>query len=321
MNRQAQTGSRRIGLFDSGVGGLSVLKALQESALIDGLDLRFIYLADTGRCPYGNRSRAEISRYVEEIVSFFNAAGVDQIVMACNTSAAVAEGLARKLAKMPVQDLISTASRHVSQKYSRTAVLATSTTCKSQAFTKSIKTLNPDHAVVEIPCVDLVPLVESGLFSGSQIDQTINKYVKEIISFQADSVIFGCTHFPFLKDAFRSQLQHEISFIDPANYLKLDFSASHRSSSRVLLPATDTETACRIDAFKKTTYFCTGCPESFAKTAELCLNIAEGSLKNSVVFLSEAELQTEFKPSGSQKHTRILVRPLLAPGLEQINPL
>lgn len=279
MDATPETG-KRIGLFDSGVGGLSILRFLQEKSVADNQELRFVYLADTGRCPYGDRSPAEISRYVEQIILWLNGAGVDRIVMACNTSAAVAAPLARKLSKVPVHDLISSASAFAARNYKSIGVIATSATCRAKAFSKAIQELNPGSRVCEIPCPDLVPLVESGQLSGPIVDETIAKYTRQLKEFEVDSLIFGCTHFPFLEAAFGKQLEG-VDFIDPAVHLGLEVLGAGNTDAGLTLAE---------DAFARNTYFCTGDTDKFARAAELCLRLHEGTLKDSVCSLSQGDL-------------------------------
>ena len=275
MNIQTTTGGNRIGLFDSGVGGLSILRSLSQRTR----GLKFVYLGDTDRCPYGNRSAHEISTYVEEIISWMNTSAVDQIVMACNTSAAIAAPLARRLSTVPVYDLITSSARFVAGRFKKIAVIATNTTCKSHAFLKAINEIDSSSQVFELACPDLVPLVERGVLSGPEVDATIAKYVAQLKEFDLDCLIFGCTHFPFLEKAFRKALGEKVSYVDPAVHLALDM----LGNTQAAVISTDKESLIR------NTYFCTGDPEKFRIAAETCLELEPGSLKNSVCHFSSSE--------------------------------
>lgn len=301
MNYQGQSYGNRIGLFDSGVGGLSILRSLQDKSLALEKDLRFVYLADTGRCPYGNRPGNQIRTYVEQIVTWLNGAGVNRIIMACNTSAAVAAGLARKISQVPVHDLISSASRHAASNYENIGVIATSATCRTKAFSEAIKQLNPRAQVHEIPCPDLVPLVEQGLLDGPLVAETIAKYTKQLNAKDVEAVIFGCTHFPFLESAFARQLDGKVNFIDPAMHLSLEVIGD--SGPAESAPAHEA-------AFKRNTYFCTGDAEKFAHAAEVCLNLSAGSLLNSVCNLDINELCQLTTSKSKSPNTVILNNPL-----------
>ncbi len=300
MNQLKHSNGKRIGLFDSGVGGLSILRSLQENSMASNRDMRFIYLGDTGRCPYGDRSPAEISSYVDQIVSWFNGAGVERIVMACNTSAAVAAPLARRISSVPVHDLISSAAKFAANNFQSIGVIATSTTCRSKAFSQAIKETNPGARVIEIPCPDLVPLVEKGLLEGDLVDATIAKYVSQLKEFKIDSLIFGCTHFPFLEAAFRKQLPDSVSFVDPALHLSLEVLGPNISNTKQVLGN---------EVFQRNIYFSTGDPESFGRAAELCLKLSEGALKNAVCALNPSELQIYTAEADLSKNTVILKSP------------
>ena len=299
------TAANRIGLFDSGVGGLSILRYLQEKSAGHNQNLKFVYLGDTGRCPYGDLSAGQISSYVKQIVHWLNGAGVEQIVIACNTSAAVAAPLARQISKVPVHDLISSAARFAASNFESIGVIATSITCQTRAFSREIKAHNPESRVCEIPCPDLVPLVEKGLLSGPEVEETISKYVVLLKEFGIDSLIFGCTHFPFLESAFRMQLPESVTFIDPALHLGLDLLGSPSSLPQHVLNEID---------FQKNTYFCTGDLEKFRRASELCLQLRPGSLKDSICALSLQELQNAKKDSESNEPTSILKGQLFGGG-------
>jgi glutamate racemase len=302
LNPEKQNAAiKRIGLFDSGVGGLSILRYIQEKSAGHNQDLKFVYLGDTGRCPYGDRSAGEIISYVKQIVRWLNGAGVDQIVMACNTSAAVAAPFARQVSKVPVHDLISSASRFAANNFESIGVIATSITCKSGAFSRAVKEHNPKCRVCEIPCPDLVPLVEKGMLSGPQVEATISKYVKMLTEFEIDSLIFGCTHFPFLESAFAMQLPDSVTLIDPALHLGLEVLGTSPSDPEAE-PFNDSD-------FQRNTYFCTGDQEKFGRAAELCLRLRAGSLKDSICALSLQELQNPPKESSTTRSTTILKSP------------
>lgn len=305
MDSQAENNSKRIGLFDSGVGGLSILRYLQERAIAAGnSDMRFVYLGDTGRCPYGDRSSNQIRTFVEEIVCWLNGTGVDRVVMACNTSAAVGAGLARHLSEAPVYDLISCASTYAAANFENIGVIATSTTCRTRAFSEAIQYKNPKCRVLEIPCPDLVPLVEKGILDGPVVADTISKYASKLREAEVDSLIFGCTHFPFLEEAFRKQLPDSVKFIDPAWTLGREIFGES---------TIDRISAVGADVYRNNTYFCTGDPDKFASAAESCLKLPPGSLRNSVVSLPAEQLKP-IESGPAQIGTVVLQSPFFSPG-------
>lgn len=276
--------ARRVGLFDSGLGGLSILRVLQEQSLAVSQASNFVYLADTARCPYGDRTAEQITEFVEQIVCFLDAASVDAIVMACNTSAAVAVQAAKELANVPVYDLIEPTAEYTAANFTRVGVVATSTTCRRKAFSNAIQKRSTTCEVRNIPAPDLVPLVETGSFDGPLVEETIRKYADELRAFKAEAMIFGCTHFPFLAEAFK-RLLPDISFIDPAVHLS-DWLYKSQSN----FAPRDKSVA--IENFKKNAYFTTGSAESFAKGAELCLELRPGSLNDSVCAIELAQLES-----------------------------
>lgn len=279
---------KRVGLFDSGVGGLSILRFLEKQAAALGVPVKFVYFADTARCPYGNRSSEEIRRFVEEIVSFLDSSCVDRIVMACNTSAAVAAHRAREISSVPVHDLIFPTAKFVANKYKRVGVVATSTTCQKRAFSIAITQVNPDCRVIEIPAPDLVPLVESGKLEGPEVEATIKKYVEQLETFNADSLIFGCTHFPFLEAAFKKLIPN-ISFVDPAVHLSMELLGSISSSAETKAPSNLN--------FKKNVYFTTGSADAFSTAAEHCLALTAGTLSESICGMALEQIESfQLKP-------------------------
>ncbi len=284
MNDIAATGRmKRIGLFDSGVGGLSILRYLEKMAASLELPVKFVYFADTARCPYGNRSAEDISRFVEEIVSFLDSSCVDEIVMACNTSAAVAARRAHEISSVPVHDLIKPTANFVANKFKRVGVIATSTTCQKRAFSSAIAQVNPDCQVLEIPAPDLVPLVESGKLDGQEVEATIQKYVDQLKAFNADSLIFGCTHFPFLENAFKKLLPR-VSFVDPAVHLGKELLGGGTAAS-------NSATAQNLN-FKRHVYFTTGSADAFSTAAEQCLGLDSGTLSDSICAMALEQIES-----------------------------
>ncbi len=252
-----------IGMFDSGVGGLSVLRQLERlNQLTTDRMVRFIYLGDTARCPYGNRDKDEIVLFVKQIVDWLLKLGADSIVMACNTSAAQAGPAAKMRSPVPVYDLISAVSSYVSQRPGKVAVLATAATVSSKAFSKAITRLNPSAEVLEIACPELVPLVESGQLTSTTTRNVLWSYLKDFEAKKVKSVVLGCTHYPFLREAIADLLPATIDLIDPAEHLlsslrqTLTGSSSYESST---------------DKLQSTRFFTTGSAATFAQTATICL--------------------------------------------------
>jgi len=268
---------KRVGLFDSGVGGLTVLHELAKLKTVhlasgsgkgNGgyLPRQFIYLGDTARCPYGDRSPKEIVSFVTEIVAWFMNVGVDGIVVACNTSASVALESVRELSTVPVFDLITPTAGYVAKLGRKVAVMATAATAKSRAFSKAIYRLAPDLEVLDIPCPDLVPIVESGRISHAETIATLANYANVLMREKAEVLVWGCTHFPFLAEPLAKLIATEILMVDPAKVLLgiLEPKADQRVGEE------DGRVDCAI--------YVTGDPANFTRTASVCLGYVPGTV-------------------------------------------
>jgi glutamate racemase len=270
MSDQAADSEFTIGLFDSGVGGLSVLKQLERAAVNASAykRYRFVYLGDTARCPYGNREAAEIVEFVYQIGDWLLSRGVDSIVMACNTSAACAADEARERFSIPVHDLITPTAEHVASLGVKTAVLATAGTVQRRAFSTAIAACNPKVEVLEIACPDLVPIIERGAMEEPETLDVLWKYVRELRAQNVKAVIFGCTHYPFLR-AQMEQLLPDTLLIDPAEQLVRALNCSDNDVFGELSSDRKNEVIKEL--------FVTGCPETFTSTAEICLRQNPGT--------------------------------------------
>lgn len=254
---------RRIGLFDSGVGGLTVLdklKGLSSNEENNGASIReFVYLGDTARCPYGDRSPAEIITYMNESVAWLLNKNVDGIVVACNTSASVALDSARRLTNIPIFDLIAPTSEYVGTLGRKVGVMATTATVRTKAFSKAIHQVNPDVDVIEIACPDLVPVIERG---DAELDSTaalLEKYAKTLIKEKVEVLVWGCTHFPFLTQTFKRVFDQPLIIIDPAKILlNIQPGQEDIPTSQALVD-------------NKQSIYVTGDPFNFARSAGICL--------------------------------------------------
>jgi glutamate racemase len=241
---------KRIGLFDSGVGGLSVLRRLGQLPAADKRS--FVYVGDTARCPYGNRPAEEIEMFVAQIITWMQRKEVDAIVMACNTSAAMARAIAERVANVPVFDLIAPTADSLANTKQKIGVMATASTARSQAFSRAIKSINPAAQVIEYGCPELVPIVESGAIDTDATRAVLTKYTDKLAEEGVELVVLGCTHFPFLKRELEKVASPQISFIDPAQIL----SGTNGNDG---------------DAKLSVELFVTGNIAGFAHTAQICL--------------------------------------------------
>ena len=261
--------SKRIGLFDSGVGGLSVLKQLQSFAAANAQDVDFVYLGDTARCPYGNRTAEEIAAFVREIVTWLNGENVDVVVMACNTSAAMAFDDALSISRVPVLDLITSTAHYVAKHATKVGVMATVATARSRAFSKAINKVNPRMEVKEFGCPELVPIVEGDKFNEPETAVILNRYIEQLRAENVDTLILGCTHFPFLKEQI-ARLASDMVLIDPAEILTFN---SRDIIERIVSEKAkvDPELKLGVNSTFNTSFYVTGQPELFQQSASRCL--------------------------------------------------
>ncbi len=207
-----------IGVFDSGVGGLTVLKAIRE--LLPGEDL--IYLGDTARLPYGTKSPQSIERYAFKASRHLADRDIKMLVVACNTASAVALDVLRKaLAPRPVIGVVDPGAEAATaaRPGGRHLVLATETTVRLKAYRRAIVARDPDAQVTEHACELLVALAEEGWLDGDIAAAIVGRYLAEAwpAADPPDSIILGCTHFPLLRPAIRASADPATEIVDSAS--------------------------------------------------------------------------------------------------------
>ena len=205
---------RPIGVFDSGVGGLSSLKVLQQLLPEEN----YVFFGDTGRMPYGDRSRSELEKIAQSDVDFLRSFGVKAILVACGTVSSNCLDKLREDNDVPLFGVIDPAvDKAVSCcENGKIGVIATRATVKSGAFKKKIRALNPDLQVISRSGPELAPMVESGHFDKDDpiVRKNLRKYLKDLKD--VDTLILGCTHYSLLKEAIRECFDHEVRLIDAA---------------------------------------------------------------------------------------------------------
>ena len=182
----------RLGLFDSGIGGFTVLKKVIELCPNNS----FIYLADTARLPYGVKTTNEIKKIAEEISSWFSHQNIDAFLVACNTTNAIALDEIKENLDVPVFDLIGSAASTIQE--SRVGVLATPSTVKTKAYTNAILEFNPKTFVIEQPCPEFVPMIEMDNINSDEITDVAIRYLQPLLKQKIDSLILGCSHYPLI---------------------------------------------------------------------------------------------------------------------------
>jgi len=203
-----------IGIFDSGLGGLTVVKAIRNLLPNESV----IYLGDTARVPYGNKSQKTIKKYSFQIVDFLIENGAKIIIIACNTASALAIEDVKKYIEIPVIGVIDPGVETAinSTRNKQIGVIGTTATIRSMEYEKKIKATDPSINVVSQSCPLFVPLVEEGWIDGTIAEDIAKIYLQPIISENIDTLILGCTHYPLLKPLLQSQLGNKIKIIDSA---------------------------------------------------------------------------------------------------------
>ena len=203
-----------IGIFDSGVGGLTVLKAIKEILPNENL----IYFGDTARVPYGNRSPSTIIKYSVENTRLLQKFNIKMLVVACNTSSSHALEILRREFPFPVVGVVKPGAKVAveSSKNKRIGVIGTEATIKSGAYRKAILSLDPFATVFEKACPLFVPLIEEGWLSGEVTELVVEKYLSDLLNKDIDTLVLGCTHYPLIKDTIRKVTGKNINLIDSA---------------------------------------------------------------------------------------------------------
>lgn len=204
-----------IGLFDSGVGGLSVLRELRRQLPSENT----VYFADTLHMPYGPRSPEELQEIVYAILKFLQERNVKLVIMACNTSSAVVLPSARLEFVLPMLGMIDpVVKRLASSSVQRLGVMATEATVRSGTYGRELSSAGFQGVVYCQPCAELAALVESG-DSTEHLDSVLQTYASPLRQAQVEQVVLGCTHYPFASQSISAALGSEIPLLDPATYV------------------------------------------------------------------------------------------------------
>jgi glutamate racemase len=226
---------RPIGVFDSGVGGLTVVKALREHLPREDI----FYIGDTARVPYGGKSPATLERYSMEIAGLLLAEDAKLIVVACNSACASALPRLRDSLKVPVVGVIHPGAQAAARasKTGRIGVIGTRATVQSRAYEEEILRLRPDAVVLSEACPLFVPLVEEGLFDDPMTHLAAEKYLTEMARAGVDSLVLGCTHYPLLRPMIGRFMGTHVALIDSAETCA--FAVEQRLMDHDLMNAAD----------------------------------------------------------------------------------
>jgi len=249
-----------IGIFDSGIGGLTVASAFREK--LPGYDI--IYFGDTARTPYGTKSPESVISYSLKNAEFLISQGAKMIVIACNTASSIAAGAIAHKFDIPLFEVISPAVNLSiqSSRNSQIGVIGTRATIKSNIYEQKILQANPNARVYSVACPMLVPLVEEGWFKRPETRMIVKKYLHPLKVRQIDTLILGCTHYPLLKNIIQIKIGKRVNVIDSAKGVVEDVRRFLKNNPKV----DDTLTKNREHKI-----FVSDITEQFEKTAKVTL--------------------------------------------------
>ncbi len=203
-----------IGVFDSGVGGLTVFREIMRQIPNE----KIIYFGDTARVPYGSKSRETVTRYSEQIVRFLRTFHVKTIVVACNTASACALDTLEQDIDIPIIGVVKPGARAAVDvtKNGRIGVIGTEATIGSQIYTEYISKLNRNVTIYGRACPLFVPLVEEGLLEDPVTDEIARRYLAELIDIDIDTLLLGCTHYPLIRSTLSRIVGDRVTLVNPA---------------------------------------------------------------------------------------------------------
>lgn len=203
-----------IGVFDSGVGGLTVAREIMRQIPNE----KIIYFGDTARVPYGSKSQDTVTRFSEQIVRFLKTFQVKTIVVACNTASAYALDTLEKDTDIPIIGVVKPGAKVAAEvtRNGRIGVIATEATIGSQMYAKYIEDLSENLTVYGKACPLFVPLIEEGLWEDPVTDEIARRYLTELIDIDIDTLILGCTHYPLIRSTLGRIMGNDVTLVNPA---------------------------------------------------------------------------------------------------------
>ena len=214
INRELLKKDAPIGVFDSGVGGLTVVREIMRQIPNE----KIIYFGDTARVPYGSKSQETVTRFSEQIVRFLKTFEVKTIVVACNTASAYALDALEKDIDIPIIGVVKPGAKAALEvtRNKKIGVIATEATISSQIYTQYIQNLNQDVTIYGKACPLFVPLVEEGLLQDPVTDEIARRYLTELIDIDIDTLILGCTHYPLIRSTLGKIVGDRVTLVNPA---------------------------------------------------------------------------------------------------------
>lgn len=210
----ALTKEAPIGVFDSGVGGLTVVREIMRQIPNE----KIVYFGDTARVPYGSKSRETVTRYSKQIVRFLQTHHVKTIVVACNTASAYALDDLEKEINLPVIGVVKPGAKVAAEvtKNGKVGVIGTEATIGSRIYSQYIEELKPDVKISGKACPLFVPLVEEGLLQDPVTNEIARRYLAELIDIDIDTLILGCTHYPLIRSTIGRVMGEGVTLVNPA---------------------------------------------------------------------------------------------------------
>jgi glutamate racemase len=282
-----------IGIFDSGVGGLTVYRALHDRLPNE----HFIYLGDTARVPYGTKSLATVERYAVENSEFLASIGIKLLVVACNTASALALPKIRERIGLPVIGVIGPGGRKAvevtkDRARPRVGVIATEATVASNAYSEAIKRASDSAEVLQVGCPLFVPLAEEGWTDEPETRSIASRYLAPMKDFAPDALVLGCTHYPILRDVIQQTIGESVTLIDSGE--------ATAEEVEKLLTAKELANSNRIEGERRLCddldhFYVTDAAERFARVAERFLGSQPSKLEAIEVYGGDHLRQ---KPAG-----------------------
>lgn len=203
-----------IGVFDSGIGGLTVVREIMRQIPNE----KIIYFGDTARVPYGNKSKETVTRFSKQIVRFLKIHDVKTIVVACNTASAYALEELEKESDIPIIGVVKSGARAACEvtKNGKIGVIATEATIGSKIYSQYITKLKQEVSILGKACPLFVPLVEEGLWDDPVTDEIARRYLNELIDMDIDTLILGCTHYPLIRSTLGRMMGENVTLVNPA---------------------------------------------------------------------------------------------------------
>jgi glutamate racemase len=276
-NQHSAISNLPIGIFDSGVGGLTVYRALHERLPYE----HFVYLGDTARVPYGTKSLATVERYAIENSRFLAAHGIKLLVVACNTASALALPAIRAAVNVPVVGVIGPGARAAVAVAGGKSigVIATEATVQSAAYARAIGKINPATRVIELACPLFVSLAEEGWAASEVARAVAAEYLDELTRQDIGALVLGCTHYPILREIISETIGREVPLIDSGQAAAAEVEAQLRSSGLLSEKGSTAELQERHLCDDLDHFYVTDAAARFAKVAERFLGTAPSVLE------------------------------------------